>query len=341
MGSITAMSSAQEPFPLLIDTDTAGDDITALLLALWHPRARVVGITTVAGNVPVDLATRNALRLLAYLHLPNIPVFPGCARPLIQSLQTTTHIQGPQGLGQATFPPPRQNPQPVHAVQAILELSHRYPGLHILAIGPLTNLATALMQDATLPQRITHLTIMGGTWTGRGNQTPVAEYNIWQDPEAAYRVLHAGWPITLLPWETVLRDGVLLPHREQALRQSNHPLARAFLQLHRQAKTFDQHHWDVPGSLHPDALAAAVLLTPELIREARPVYMTVELQGTWTRGMTVPDPYGLLGRSPNVRVVLHVHQEGFLDMLEACLLHPFPWTKSDEDNVDSSPSSCP
>ncbi len=308
--------------PLLIDTDTAGDDITALLLALRHSRARVVGITTVAGNVSVKLATRNALIVLERLQHETIPVFPGCAQPLLQPLQTTTHIQGQEGLGSATPHSPRLAPQTTHGVQALLEISRRQPGLHILAIGPLTNLAMALMHDPTLPQRVAQVTIMGGTWTGRGNQTPVAEYNIWQDPEAAYRVFHAGWPITLVPWETVLHDGFLPPEREKVLAQSSHPLAHFFLQVHQQAKAFDQHHWGVPGSLHPDALAAAVLLEPGLILESRSVYMTVECQGAWTRGMTLPDPYGLLGRSPNVRVVLRVDQDGFLNLLEECLLRP-------------------
>ncbi len=308
------------PFPLVIDTDTAGDDITALILALRKAPATVVGITTVAGNVPVDRAAYNARAVLELLGRSEVPVYLGSPAPLVRPLSTTTHIQGREGLGHATLPEPRIPVQDIPAAQALLHLSRIHPGLTILAIGPLTNLALALRLDPDFPQRIARVVIMGGTWQGRGNQTPVSEYNFWQDPEAAHAVLHAGWPITLVPWETVLQDGVLPPPVEARLARSGARLARFFLQVHRQAKAFDQAHWGVAGSLHPDALTAAVALRPHRIRRAQHLYMTVQLADDLTRGMALPDPYGLLKRPPNVHLVTQVDREGFLrDLTEALL----------------------
>lgn len=308
------------PFPLVIDTDTAGDDITALILALQHTPATVVGITTVAGNVPVDRAAYNARAVLEMLGRSDVPVYLGSPAPLVRPLSTTTHIQGREGLGHATLPEPRSPVQDIPAAQALLHLSRIYPSLTILAIGPLTNLALALRLDPDFPQRVAQVVIMGGTWQGRGNQTPVSEYNFWQDPEAAHAVLHAGWPITLVPWETVLQDGVLPPEREVRFAASGNPMARFFLQVHQQAKAFDQAHWGVAGSLHPDALTAAVALEPDLVQRKVTTYLTVLTHEGLTRGMTVPDPYGLLQRGPNVEVVLAIHRHRFWDLLEDALL---------------------
>ncbi len=318
MASMTAV-------PLWLDTDTAGDDITAIILAVRHPGSRVVGISTVAGNVSVEVATRNALWTLQLLRPREpVPVYPGCARPLRRALQPTTHIQGPEGVGRAR-PPARlqQRPQTQHAVHALLEASRTHPGLHIVALGPLTNLAVALQLDPHLPRRVARLVIMGGTLYGRGNQTPLTEYNFWQDPEAAYRVLHAGWPITLVPWETVLHDAVLPPEREPQWRARGSALVRFFFDVHAQARAFDQRRWGVEGSLHPDGLTVALALEPHIALETQRLYMTVELEGRFARGMTVPDPYGLLGQSPNVDVVVRAHRERFLALLEASLLEGF------------------
>lgn len=315
------MPVGPQPLYLWLDTDTAGDDITALMLALCHPRAWVVGIGTVAGNVPIEQATRNALLTLQALQIqPVPPVYPGCHRPLRQDLQTTIHIQGPEGLGDWQPPPLQLQPHPLHASLALVQTSRLHPGLCIVALGPLTNLALALLLDPSLPQRVGQVVLMGGTWQGQGNQTPVTEYNLWQDPEAAHLVLHAGWPILLVPWETVLQDGVLSPERLARWQHRATPRLRFFQQVHARAQAFDQERWGVRGSLHPDALAIAVVLEPQLVLQQRSLYLTIELEGTLTRGMTVPDPYGLLGRPPNVHLVTRVDREGFLRLLEGCLL---------------------
>jgi purine nucleosidase len=184
------------PETLLIDTDTASDDAVALIMALRSESARVAAITTVAGNVTVEQATRNAL-YTAELCGSDVPVYPGAGRPLSRSLVIADWFHGRDGLGDQGYPEPRRVPEKQHAVDAILATVRENPGLTLVTLGPLTNVALALAREPGLIRDIGRCVVMGGAPCSEGNVTPAAEYNIWVDPEAARMVARSGLPIEL------------------------------------------------------------------------------------------------------------------------------------------------
>jgi purine nucleosidase len=171
----------------LIDTDTASDDAVAIIMALAEPSVKVLGLTTVAGNVDVKQATRNAL-LTAEICKSDAPVFVGADKPLSRAHDHAHWFDGKDGLGDHKYPGPKRKPERESAVDAILRLSRAEPGLTLVTLGPLTNIALALERDLKLAERIGRCVVMGGAPCCEGNVTPAAEYNIWIDPEAARRV---------------------------------------------------------------------------------------------------------------------------------------------------------
>ena len=174
----------------LIDTDTASDDAVAIIMALAAPDVRVLGLTTVAGNVGLEQATRNAL-LTAEICNSDVPVFAGAAEPLTRAHEHAHWFHGADGLGDHGYPAPKRKPEREHAVDAILRLADAEPGLTLVTLGPLTNIALALARDPSLAGRIGRCVVMGGAPCCEGNVTPAAEYNIWVDPEAARTVFRS------------------------------------------------------------------------------------------------------------------------------------------------------
>src|SRR5208283_975943 len=168
----------------LIDTDTASDDAVAIIMALMAPDVRVLGLTTVAGNVALEQATRNAL-FTAEICGSDVPVYKGAGAPLVRALRDAHWFHGADGFGDQNYPPPKRAPESEHAVDAMLRLSRENPGLTLVTLGPLTNIALALARDPALAERIGRCVVMGGAPCCEGNVTPAAEYNIWVDPEAA------------------------------------------------------------------------------------------------------------------------------------------------------------
>jgi purine nucleosidase len=181
----------------LIDTDTASDDAVAILMALAAPDVRVLGLTIVAGNVGVEQATRNAL-LTAEIAEVEVPVFVGAAAPLMRPHEHAHWFHGRDGLGDRGYAPPRRAPEREHAVEAILRLADASPGMTLVTLGPLTNVALALARDPGLAKKIGRCVVMGGAPCCEGNVTPAAEYNIWVDPEAARIVFRSGLPIEMV-----------------------------------------------------------------------------------------------------------------------------------------------
>ncbi len=306
---------------LIVDTDTAGDDVTALLMALRRPGVVVEAITVVAGNVDFDQQVENALYTVQMAGRGGeVPVYPGCRKPLLRPPHPVPEIQGEDGMGNAFFPQAVQRPEPRHAVAFLIEAITAAPGeITLVTLGPLTNLAVALTQAPHIASLVRDLYVMGGAIWGQGNVTPAAEYNVWADPEAARIVFRAGLPLTLVSWEVALRHGYLDPEGEATIRACDTPLAHFFLQVNRRARTFDRERWGVPASLHPDALTMAIALEPALITEARHCYVDVETVGELTRGMTVVDHAGLLDRPANVRVVYAADRSRFQERLLATL----------------------
>ncbi len=192
----------------LIDTDTASDDAVAIIMALSEPNVRVLGLTTVAGNVGLEQATQNAL-LTAEICNSNVPVFVGADKPLTRAHDHAHWFHGKDGLGDRGFPRPKRGPEREDAVDAIERLSHEKPGLTLVTLGPLTNVALALKRDPKLVERIGRCVVMGGAPCCEGNVTPAAEYNIWVDPEAARAVFRSKLNIEMVGWHVSRGDSVL------------------------------------------------------------------------------------------------------------------------------------
>ncbi len=283
---------------VIIDTDPGIDDALALILALHSPELSVEAITTVSGNVHVDLCVRNTFRTLNAIGPPVFPpVARGCERPLKQSPVAAEHVHGRDGLGGVSrlvdadgnlrYPEPTQSPVTRHAVDVILDLVQRYPGeITLVALGPLTNIATALEQNAKAMRDLREIIIMGGSLDGRGNASEFAEFNFYVDPHAAERVVRSGLPATVVGLDVTHQTRLLLETVEQAAQKAGTPLARftgdicAGLIESRKRQKADGFH------LH-DPLAVGVAIDPTFV-DSRVFGADVETEGS-TAGMLVAE----------------------------------------------------
>jgi inosine-uridine nucleoside N-ribohydrolase len=271
------------PVPLLIDCDPGLDDAIALLTAAHL--ANLVGITTVHGNVSIEHTTHNALAVSQVAAL-GVPVHRGAARPLVNEPMDAAYVHGATGLGSVEIPDISRSIASDDAIGFILDTSHSIDGLHLLAIGPLTNVALALQADPTLPRRLAGLTIMGGATVG-GNVTATAEFNIWADPEAADIVFRLGGPLTMVGLDVTHQ--VLLGSTEQdQLRAAATPASILAADLLDYAVKRSGELWGWVGAPIHDACAVLAVTHPELFG-GRLRLVAVELAGTHTRGMTVVD----------------------------------------------------
>ena len=272
----------------LIDTDTASDDAVAILMALSAPDVRVLALTTVAGNVGVEQATRNAL-LTAEIAGVEVPVFVGAAAPLMRPLKDAHWFHGCDGLGDRGYPPPRRAPEREHAVEAILRLADVAPGLTLVTLGPLTNVALALIRDPDLAKKIGRCVVMGGAPCCEGNVTPAAEYNIWVDPEAARIVFRSGLPIEMVGWH-VSRGASVLSEAEiadiLALRTAK---ARFAIECNARAKAAYHVQTGESGLSLADPTAMAVALDRAIGLSWSRHVVEIECASELTRGMTIVD----------------------------------------------------
>jgi purine nucleosidase len=293
---------------LLIDTDPGVDDALAILMACRS--ANVVGLTIAAGNVGLRHTVANALKLVEVADA-DIPVFPGCAQPLVLPAEDAAFVHGADGFGDTGYSPTPGQAQAEHAALAMLRLSRQHAGeLVLVALGPLTNLALALRLDPELPQRIGRLVIMGGAVNGRGNTGRVpSEFNIGFDPEAAH-VVFSGWPqFELIDWEATLRHGLAYEDVERWL-AADSPRARFYAAISRRTRSWARESGR-PRLLSADALAMAVALEPDLVVQSEHRHIAVELGGHLTRGATVVDWEGRMARPANAHIVLKVDQARF------------------------------
>jgi len=303
--------------PLLIDTDPGVDDALALLMAFNDPRHEVVGLTIAAGNVGLEHTVRNALKLCEVAG-SRAPVFAGAPAPLLHPARDAAYVHGRDGFGDTAYAAAARQAEAEHAALALLRLSHEHAGrLLLVALGPLTNVALALRLDPTLPERIARLVVMGGAVTGHGNISAAAEFNVYFDPEAAHIVFGAFPRTELVDWEAVMAHG--FPHEgfERWL-QAPSPRARFYEAISRRTRewAFDRRgdHWH-----SADALAMAVALDPEGVREVVERPLAVELAGGHTRGATVVDWRREEGRPDNVAILQRYDQTRFEAMVEAAL----------------------
>jgi purine nucleosidase len=311
---------------LLIDTDPGVDDALALLMAFADPRHAVVGLSIAAGNVGLAHTVANALKLCEVAGRDDIPVFAGCAAPLLHASEDAAFVHGSDGFGGTGYVPAIRAAGSEHAAQAILRLSHEHAGrLLLVALGPLTNLALALKLDPALPRRIARCVVMGGAVTGHGNMTPAAEFNIGFDPEAAHIVFSAFAPdsgarIELADWEAVLRHGFAHADFEDWL-QAGTARARFYAAISQHTRDWARgqrgEHWH-----SADALAMALALAPEAALDLVERPVAVELAGGLTRGATVVDWGRRQGRPDNAAILMRYDQAHFEAMVRAALAAP-------------------
>ncbi len=293
----------------LIDTDTASDDAVALIMALRSPQVRVLAITTVAGNVAVQQATRNAL-YTAELCGADVPVFTGAEKPLHRPHQTAHWFHGRDGLGDHGYPPPRKAPEKQHATVAIVETIESNPGLVLVTLGPLTNVALALQQNSSIAAKVGRCVVMGGAPCCEGNVTPAAEYNIWCDPEAARVVLRSGLPIELVGWHLCRGDAVLNPEDIQHVLSFGTPQARFAIECNSRAQEAYFEQTGEHGISLPDPVAMSIALDPTIATQQSENYVDVETSSELTLGMTVVDRLNVAGNDRNRAVWAPVLDRG-------------------------------
>jgi purine nucleosidase len=303
------------PRRIIIDTDPGLDDAVAILLALAAAdQLEVLGVVAVAGNLPLALTERNARRICALAGHPELPIYAGCSRPLMRPLVTAERIHNDARL-EDVLPEPAAPLQPQHGVDFLIEtLRDAEAGeITLCALGPLTNIALALVKAPDIAGKIGELVIMGGAGFELGNVTPAAEFNIHVDPHAAAIVLDSGVPITMIPLD-VTHQLLNTPPRLAALHGLGNrcgPAVAAMLTV------FDENRHARFGArakaLHDPAVVAFLLHTA--LFEGREVNVAIETQSPLTMGMTVVDWWGVTGRKPNVRWMNTVDADGFYDLL--------------------------
>ena len=291
---------------VLIDTDTASDDAVALIMALRSPLVTVAAITIVAGNVRVEQGTRNAL-YTAELCGSEVPIYTGAAKPLVRELQTADWFHGADGLGDNGYVPATRRAEPQHAVDAIIDYVSRNPGIEVITLGPLTNLATALTREPGIAANISRCVVMGGAACTEGNVTPAAEFNIWVDPEAARIVFLSGISIEMVGWELSRHEAVLNEEDIANILALNTPRAEFAIRCNSTAANAYFAQTGEHGISLPDPIAMAVLLDPGLILSSGEHFVDIETTSELTRGMTVVDRLNVSADERNRTTWADVH----------------------------------
>lgn len=301
---------------IIIDTDPGQDDAVAILLALACPDAlEVLGITCVAGNVPLDLTTRNARIICELAGRADVPVHAGCDRPLGRELVTAEHVHGRSGLDGPNLPAPVMPLQDKHGVDFIIDSLRERPGksVTLVPIGPLTNIASAFKNAPDIIEKVQEIVLMGGAHFAHGNVTPVAEFNIHVDPQAAEIVFGAGVPLVMMPLD-VTHKALVTRARNAALRAIGTPVGRAVADLTGFFERYNPERYGEDGAPLHDPCTIGWLLKPELFKGRR-VNVMIETQSELTMGMTVTDWWGATGRPPNATFIHDIDAEGFFDLL--------------------------
>ena len=293
----------------LIDTDTASDDAVALIMALRSPQVRVLAITTVAGNVDVQQATRNAL-YTAELCGADVPVFMGAEKPMNRPHQSAHWFHGRDGLGDHGYPPPKRAPEKQRATEAIISTIESNPGVVLVTLGPLTNIALALQRNPAVAAKISRCVIMGGAPCCEGNVTPAAEYNIWCDPEAARIVLRSGLPVELVGWHLCRGEAALNPDNIKHVLSFGTPQARFAVECNSRAQEAYLEQTGEHGISLPDPVAMAIALDSTIVTQQSDHYVDVETAGELTRGMTVVDRLNVAANERNRAVWAPILERG-------------------------------
>ena len=301
---------------IIIDTDPGQDDAVAILLALASPQElRLLGITTVAGNVPLPLTSKNARIICELAGKTDVPIYAGCDAPLGRKLVTAEHVHGKTGLDGIALPEPTMPLQKQHAVDFIIDTLRSEPNgsVTLCVLGPLTNIATALQKAPDIAERIGEIVLMGGAYFEVGNITPAAEFNIYVDPEAADIVFKSGIKLVVLSLDVTHK--VLVTERHingfEALGTKVGDVVASWTHFF---ERFDKEKYGSEGAPLHDPTVIAYLLQPDLFT-GRHINVEIETDSELTRGMTVADWWGVTDRKPNAMFMGTVDAEGFFKLL--------------------------
>ena len=303
------------PRPIIIDTDPGQDDAVAILLALGSPELEVLGITTVAGNVPQPLVTVNTLKLCELVGRTDVPVFSGAHQPLVRELYTAECVHGPTGIDGTDLPNPVTAAQPKHAVDFIIDtcLAAGNDGVTLCPVGPLTNIASAIAREPMIIPKVREIVLMGGGFFEGGNTTPVAEFNIYVDPDAATLVFNSGIPITMFPLD-VTHKALVLQEDLERLRSIDTPVGEAVAGMLGFYERHDIDKYGIAGAPLHDPCVIAYLIDPELF-SGKKCRVDVETESELTVGQTVVDWWGVTGAEPNTMVMSDIDRPGFIDLV--------------------------
>ncbi|MCL4675281.1 MAG: nucleoside hydrolase [Pararhodobacter sp.] len=303
------------PRKIIIDTDPGQDDAVAILLALASPELEVLGLTCVAGNVPLDLTARNARIVCELAGRPDLPVFAGCDRPMRRDLVTAEYVHGKTGLDGIILPEPVMPLQDRHAVEFLIDTLRREAAgsVTLVPIGPLTNIATAMQRAPDIIDRIAEIVLMGGGCFEGGNVTPAAEFNIYVDPQAADIVFRAGVPLTVMPLDVTHKALTTRP-RIEAFRALPGRIGPAVASWTDFFERFDREKYGSEGAPLHDPCTIAYLLQPDLFT-GRQINVVIETTSEVTMGMTVADWWRVTDRAPNAYFVGDLDADAFYAML--------------------------
>ena len=301
---------------IIIDTDPGQDDAVAILLALASPEEiDVIGITAVAGNVPLALTQKNARIICELAGKPQTRVFAGCDRPMRRKLVTAEHVHGKTGLDGPQMADPVMVLEDQHAVDFLIETLRREPAhtVTLCPLGPLTNIATAFERAPDIVARVQQIVLMGGAYFEVGNITPAAEFNIYVDPEAAAMVFRSGVPLVVMPLD-VTHKALTTRARVEAFRAIGNEAGRMVAEWTDFFERFDMQKYGSEGAPLHDPCVIAYLLRPDLFT-GRHINVEIETQSDLTLGMTVADWWGVTDRPANALFVGSVDADGFYSLL--------------------------
>ena len=301
---------------IIIDTDPGQDDAVAILLALASPdEIEVLGITAVAGNVPLSLTEKNARIVCELAGRPDIAVYAGCDRPLRRKLVTAEHVHGKTGLDGPDLPEPEIKLQEKHGVDFIIDTILQQPenSISLCPLGPLTNIASAILKQPKIVSRIKKIVLMGGAYFEVGNITPAAEFNIFVDPDAAKIVFEAGIDMVVMPLD-VTHKALVTEKRNEAFRQLKSPVGIAVAEMTDFFERFDKEKYGSSGAPLHDPCVTAYLIDPKIF-SGKNINVEIETKSELTLGMTVADWWGVTDRKANTFFVGDLDSDKFFSLL--------------------------
>ncbi|GAL96118.1 inosine-uridine preferring nucleoside hydrolase [Acetobacter tropicalis NRIC 0312] len=300
---------------LIIDTDPGQDDAIAIMLALASPHIDLLGIIAAAGNVSVEQTAENACKILELAKRQDIKVYKGCPRPIRRPPITAQHVHGQTGMDGPDLPTPLHTPEQQHGVTFLLETLAAHPAhtITLVTIGPMTNLAAALVQAPETVARLKQVVAMGGAWSETGNITPAAEFNAFADPDAMAIALNSGLPVTLVPLDITHRF-LITPDRLEALAKLPGHCAKAAHAMLTFSARFDLNKYGWPGAPLHDPCTIGYVLCPHLFA-GKTINVEVEVSSPLTLGATVVDWWQVTGRPPNATFLRSVDDNGLWTLI--------------------------